>query len=110
MGGLSLRTETANKQLLSATGMAVMESQTFGCNGCLLDSILQSLQNSGCIRGALTDMHRDGIARSVRRHLQENRLTTRDNFEYLSHDIHAPHLFEYLLTQCGDIWEDLQSA
>ena len=72
MDGLPLRIEFASKQLLSAMGMPVMESQTFGRNACLIDSILQSLQNSGCIRRTLTGFHRNDIARSVRTHLQQN--------------------------------------
>ena len=110
MDGLPLRTEIASKRLLSAMGMPVMESQTFGRNDCLIDSIMQSLQNSGCISRSLLGIHRDEIALSVRTHLQLNRLTASDDFEYLSHDDHAPHIFDYLLTRWGHIWEDLQNA
>ena len=92
MDGLPLRTENANKQLLASMNMRVMESQTFGRNDCLIDSILQSLQYSGSIHSEMTADYRNDIAHSVRLHLENIGVTTKDAFDYLSHDEHSLHI------------------
>ena len=110
LDGSPLRTERANKHLLSMQGLHVIDADTFGRNDCLIDSIMQSLLHSGFLRSSVTLDVRDEIASSVRQHLQDNGLTRNDDFDYLRHDVHVQPIIDFLLSRCESIWSDLDNA
>ena len=104
--GAGVRTEVANKQMLLDLGLEVMHADTFLRNDCLIDSLLQSLMHSKLVLPTVNAHQRDSIAVRVRQHLRDlNR--TGPGFDYLSHDEHLVHIFEFLLSQERDIWTDL---
>ena len=75
----------------------------------MIDSLLQSLVHNNYLQGNMRlATQRNGVAYRVRRYLQDLHLTFGTNF--LSHDEHTRHIFEYLLTNCQHLWIDLETA
>ena len=108
--GAPVRTENAAKEILRNLGLQVMHADTFSRNDCLTDSLLQSLMHANLVRTTLSTGERDCIAlRVVREHLcHMNR--TGPGCDYLSHDEHVGHIYDFLLSNERDIWTDLQEA
>ena len=107
--GAGVRTEAANKAMLREMGLQVRHADTFLRNDCLIDSLLQSLIHVNLVHSTVNANHRDSIAVRVRQHLRDlNR--TGPGFDYLSHDEHLVHIFEFLLAEERDIWTDLNHA
>jgi len=111
LDGSPLRTEHANKHMLSTIGLHVMDAKTYGRNECLSDAIMQSLQHSGFLRSTLTVGLRNPYCYAIRKHLQDKGLTRNDVFDYLSHDLHVSHIIDFLLTPgWSSIWCNLYKA
>ena len=108
--GQPLRTEDATKQLLISHGLQVSHSETYGRNDCLIDSVLQSLSSAGLMRSDMPAAERNSIAARVRKYLEDRGETRRGAYEFLGHDQHLPHIFDYLFTNCGDSWLNLHQA
>jgi len=107
--GAPVRTEHAAKEALKNLGLQVMHADTFFRNDCLIDSLLQSLMHANLVRSSLRTSERDNIAVRVRQHLRHLHLTG-PGHDYLSHDEHAAHIFDFLLTNERGIWTDLAEA
>ena len=94
--GAPVRTETAAKEILRNLGLEVMHADTFYRNDCLIDSILQSLMHADLVRHSVSNDERSNIAVRVRQYLREKNCTHLVLCDYLSHDDHVPHIFDFL--------------
>ena len=105
------RSDTETKALLSTLTPphVVHETQTYGRNDCLIDSILCALEHETVLRDH-TRAERNKLCQLCRASLVSQGLTAGDRFDFLSHDAHFVHICEWLQSHVvehhrGEKWD-----